>query len=86
MILADVIVLWVVGVLLIGFVGFFAVVLALFGRALRALGRALLPAGDDDAGESVRGGRQRVCRSPPCGYLNRPDARYCARCGRPLEH
>ncbi len=86
MILAEFIVLWIAGVLLIGFVGFFAVVVSVLGRALRALGRALLPAGEGDAGRAVgHGGLARICDQPQCGYLNRSDARYCARCGSALD-
>ncbi len=86
MILADLVILWFGGVVLIGFVGFFVVVVSLLGRALRGLGRLL--AGDDGTAKTSSAGGEyspRVCEHPHCGYLNRGNARYCARCGSPLN-
>ncbi len=85
MILADVIILWIAGVLLIGFVGFFAVLISLLARGIRWVGRSLVPAGEDPDGTAGRHEYSpRICEHPRCGYLNRGDARYCARCGQPL--
>ena len=86
MLLAELMVFWIAGVLLIvGFVAFFACVIAALGRVLRAIGRALLPAGPEKlAGSRRHSGPLRTCDRPHCGFLNRGDARYCARCGTAL--
>ncbi len=87
MLLADLIVVWFAGLLLIvGVVGFFVFIVAAIGRGLRAIWRALLGAGPEGrlAGERPAGLAQ-ICDRPHCGYLNRGDARYCARCGSPLD-
>ncbi len=36
------------------------------------------------AADRRKAGPQRACPHPGCGYLNRPEARYCARCGTAL--
>ena len=85
--LAEVVVVWFGLLLLIGFVGFFIVLVSLLARGIRALGRALLP-GSSDAGPSVgpaNGRPLQACSNGRCGYLNPPVARYCARCGSPLD-
>ncbi len=87
MLLGEVMVLWLAGMLLIvGVVGFVFFILAALGRGIRAIWRALLPT-DPDLG--MRGGHHaglaRICDRSHCGYLNRADARYCARCGSPLD-
>ncbi len=84
--LADVVFVWFGGVLLIGFIGFFVVVLSLLGRALRAIGRALSGSEYHSEGHlTINGDKVRICGVEHCGYLNRGHARYCARCGSPLD-
>lgn len=84
MMLADggIFFVWIGGVLLIGFVGFFAVLLTMVARFFSFLlrgGRSLVngtPRLDPPAPAG-----QRACPNRRCGHTNRRDARYCARCG-----
>lgn len=87
MVLADagITLIWVGGVLLVGFVGFFVVLLSMLARALGFVWRALIPRRHNRSGtilESRCVGQ--VCPHPRCGHINRAEARYCARCGNPL--
>lgn len=84
MVLADSVML-VVGLMLLGVVGFFFMVLALAVRLVRFVCRALLGSAAD-APRSARAARLRTpCSNRQCGHPNRAGARYCARCGRPLD-
>lgn len=73
--------------LVVGFVGFFVVVVGSMIRAVtcafRTLGRALFGAGHPDPGVPVN--TLVGCPNTRCGYLNPPQARYCARCGSRLR-
>ena len=87
MLLADFVVVWVGGLLLIGFVGFFALLVVAVVRVFRSLFRVLFgsscnadPTEDPPSGETVK-----ACPQLRCGYLNPGHARYCARCGHPLD-
>lgn len=85
MALADFVFVWIGGALLIGFFGFFAVVLTALARMVRFVVRAVLPRDhDEDAAGMLTSEKPRQCRQPRCGHLNPPDARYCARCGSSL--
>ena len=86
MALADFVFVWVGGALLIGFVGFFVVLLMAVFRLLGRGFRALFPAHAEYSGQRhLEALAPQVCGQPRCGYLNRGDARYCARCGSALE-
>lgn len=87
MILADfVVVWWVGGLLLLGIVGFFVMAVALAVRFIGFVFRSLFGWPNEAPPEAPRGsGRRRVCPHRRCGHLNPPAARYCARCGRPLR-
>ncbi len=81
MVLADLTVILVGGGLLVlGIVGFFGVMLAGLVRAFRWL----LGTEAREEGWS-KTAAARVCENPQCGNPNRPDARFCARCGRRLQ-
>jgi hypothetical protein len=78
--------LWFVIILLVGFVAFFVLLIAgvlrvigfcirgLFGGWWRSTSRSRMKAPR----------APRTCLNRHCGHVNRPDARYCARCGLPL--
>lgn len=87
MLLADMIVIWVGGLLLIGFFGFFALVLAAVARVFRAVFRAVFggPCNGDASEHEPSRTTLRACPRPQCGYLNPGPARFCARCGHPLD-
>jgi hypothetical protein len=79
--------LWIAGLLLIGFLGFFLVAVTMVFRFIGWVIRRLI---GDDASENVgaggaRGGRRLVCPHPGCGHANRPTALFCGRCGRSLR-
>lgn len=85
MILGDLVIIG--GLVIFGMVGVFALVLEALWRMLRFAARPFTRA-------EPRAQRQertvctrpvRLCANPQCGYLNPDNARYCARCGRPLE-
>ncbi len=89
MLVADfgIVVLWIAVALVIGFIGFFVAVLVMVVRAIQfvlraAWGRTRNPGATAPPAE-VRAAR--CCLHPRCGYLSPGDARYCARCGRPLS-
>lgn len=87
MMLADggIVIVWVVGVLLIGFAGFFIVLLAALGRLLRGAWRAATwPFSCGRHASPNLPPTPRTCRQPRCGHINPPDARYCGRCGDAL--
>lgn len=85
MALADFVFVWIGGALLIGFFGFFAVVLTALARMVRFVLRAALPRDhDEDAATTSAAAAPRLCAQPRCGHLNPPGARYCARCGSSL--
>lgn len=87
MTLADFGFVWIGGALLIGFFGFFAVVLTALARMVRFVLRAALPRDhDEDVPEVSASAAPRLCMQPRCGHLNPPGARYCARCGSSLGH
>lgn len=87
MVLADFGFAWFGIILLVGFLGFFVVLLAAALRVVGAIWRAII-------GSGRRAGPARhttqasphVCENPRCGYLNSGNARYCARCGHTLGH
>jgi hypothetical protein len=85
--LAHFVLLWVGGVLVVGFFGLLVLVLSAVARMVRALWRAVVGpwSGSDEREREGSSADQRPCSYPRCGHLNRGEARYCARCGRPLE-
>ena len=72
MVLAEMVVLWVGGLLLLGFLGFFVIVLALVARVMRRIfsvfSRAsrVQPAGMGGVADDVG----RMCGAARCGYVN----------------
>lgn len=88
MLLADgFIVVWIIAVLLIGLVGFFAILLSAVVRLLRFtfgwLAGGLGGSGPVSHVELTSAPRR--CGHPRCGHLNPAAARYCARCGHRLH-
>ncbi len=80
MLLGDLTVLiWGGGLLVLGIVGFFAVIVAAVARVFRWLVTGTR------AETCVRTVVENVCDNPRCGHVNRADARFCARCGRRLD-
>ena len=68
------------GLLVLGIVGFFAVMLAAVVRVFRWI------VGSETREESGSlAVVPQMCDNPQCGHANRPDARFCARCGRRLR-
>jgi len=84
---ADITLVWVGGILVVGFLGFFVVAIAslsrLFSFVFRAITGVSRPA--NAARAPAAESNVRACPRPRCGYLNRPEARYCARCGSQLD-
>lgn len=88
MLLADgFVVVWIIGALLIGLVGFFAILLSAVVRLVcftfRWLARGV--SGARPVGHAELTSPPRRCRHPRCGHLNPGAARYCARCGHRLH-
>jgi len=88
MILGDLVIIG--GLMIFGIVGVIALVLEGFWRMLRFAAGPLTRRGrlERHAREQARSRYARpvrLCTHPRCGYLNPDNARYCARCGRPLE-
>jgi hypothetical protein len=80
-------VLVVVGLFGIGIIGFFAMCVVLVVRVLGFLFRGLTGARQPKLAQRRFEPRHEVCPHPRCGHVNRHEARFCARCGRPLgEH
>jgi len=80
---AEATVFWIVVLLAVGFIGFFVAVLVIMGKVLgktfrMIFGRRRPRSSNTGAGSWLP---PRACENPACGYLNRGDARYCARCG-----
>ncbi len=87
MLLADMVIVWVGGLLLSGFVGFFTLVIAAIARVLRAIFRAVFGGQyrSRGAAQSPPQKTLRACPQPRCGFLNPGHARFCARCGHALQ-
>jgi len=85
--IADAGIVWFGLILVIGFVGFFVVLVSAVIRFLVFLGRTMTP--KRQIGESASTPADRdalsVCTNDRCGFLNQPGAKFCARCGRPLN-
>lgn len=89
--LADggIVILWVSGLILAGILGFFFMAVVIVGKVIGFIFRALT----GDASERSRPGQAppprhtmgRVCPHRRCAHLNPRNARFCARCGRPLR-
>jgi len=79
--------LWIAGLLLVGFLGFFLVAVTMAFRFIGWVFRALTGggAGQQAGSPNAGGARRMVCPHPGCGHHNRPTALYCGRCGRPLR-
>lgn len=80
--------LWVAGLVLIGFIGFFLVAVTMVFRFIGWALRALIggTAASKQAGMSPADrGRRMICPHPGCGHSNGPTALFCGRCGRPLR-
>ena len=79
--------LWIAGLLLIGFFGFFLVVVTMVLRFIGWIFRKL--AGSDGSGQvgvaRAAGARRLICPHAGCGHSNIPTALFCGRCGRPLR-
>jgi hypothetical protein len=83
---------WVLGAMLIGFVGFFVMILTflarLLGMAFRGItgGRRSLPKPPQaPRTPAARAGPNVICPHPRCGHINARRGVYCARCGRPIN-
>jgi len=79
---------WVIGLLLIGLLGFCVMVVALVFRFIGWTFRALTGgSAGGGSGSLPHGGRSRrlICPHQGCGHSNDPTALFCARCGRPLR-
>lgn len=69
----------------LGFIGFFVILVTIIFRVLAFVARNI--AGTEARERGMRGGvapGAGVCPNTLCRHVNRPSARYCARCGRPL--
>ena len=85
MILGDLIIIG--GLVIFGFVGLLALMLEAIWRMLRFAARPFTRS-ERRASRHVHVPYTRpvrLCANPLCGYLNPDNARYCARCGHPLE-
>jgi hypothetical protein len=81
--LADGVIVIVVGLMLVGIVGFFFMAVALLARLFHFVFRSLF--GTSTHRVSAPGPVRTVaCPAPRCGHMNPVGARYCGRCGRPL--
>ena len=82
-------VLWVLLLLAVGVVAFVAIVLLGVARIVQGLLRGVywLLRGPRRAPPSNAQPHRllRACPQPQCGFLNAEGARFCARCGTPLE-
>ena len=86
MLLGDSVIVIVVGLILIGIIGFFVMLVALGVRFIGFVVRAVSGAGRTEPRKRpLSGKRGDPCPHPRCGHANRPGARYCARCGRSLH-
>ena len=88
MVLAEgIFLLWIGVVFVAGLLGFFVVLLASVARFFRFVFRVLTGAAwrVPQVPPARRTGWGRLCGNPRCGHVNRDAARYCARCGRPLN-
>ena len=80
--------IWVVGLLLVGFLGFFLVAVTMVFRFIGWIFRGLTGANAANKPENVPRGRdrdQQVCPHPGCGHTNVATAFFCGRCGRRLR-
>ncbi len=82
------VIFWVIAAVLIGFVGFFILLLAGAFKLLRFVLRQLLWefSGDRTEVYSDVGAPAMKCPRAGCGHVNNSVARYCGRCGQRLEH
>lgn len=85
----GIIVLWIGGLVLAGIVGFVVMALVLAGKLVGLLFRSLV-GGPAEAASGRRASRARdagsvVCPQRRCAHVNAWNARFCARCGRPLR-
>jgi hypothetical protein len=89
MFIADAgIAIWVVGLFLVGLLGFFVMCVALVFRFLGWLLRALTGSGARNRRDNLppsHGRNRLVCAHRGCGHANDPTAFFCGRCGRPLR-
>lgn len=79
---------WVVGLLLVGVLGFAVVLISLIFKfiawILRSLFKIFTPR--RSAQQPVDSyARRNICPRRGCGHSNGPTALYCGRCGRPLR-
>lgn len=79
--------LWIGGLLLIGFLGFFLVLVTLVFRLFGWVFRVLTGSstGKHTIEPHADGSRRVVCPHAGCGHGNPPTALFCGRCGRPLR-
>jgi Na+-transporting methylmalonyl-CoA/oxaloacetate decarboxylase gamma subunit len=80
--------LWIAGILLIGVLGFFLVLVTLMVRFIGWVFRSITgtPARHKRvSGPPANPSRRMVCPHPGCAHTNGPTALYCGRCGRPLR-
>lgn len=84
--LADGVIVWGVGIFVLGFLAFFIFVFAMIARTFWAVFRSIFGGGHGHEPHTAAGpANTRVaCGNLRCGYLNEPGARFCARCGTPL--
>ena len=84
--LADGVIVWGVGIFVLGFLAFFFFVFAMIARTFWTVFRTVFGLGHaDDPHTGPRPPNTRVaCGNLRCGFLNEPGARFCARCGKPL--
>ncbi len=85
-ILADggIVVIWVVGIMVLGLFGFLAAVLGMLVRLAKFLLRPFWPEENPTTAGPKASPGGRVCPNPRCRHTNSVAARYCARCGQAM--
>lgn len=86
MLLGDVSIFFVVAAVpILGALTFVALLVAIVTRVFRMTWWALGGSRRMRARGTAIRAWDPVCAQPRCGYVNRPSARFCARCGNPLN-
>mgnify|MGYP000054366572 CR=1 FL=1 len=85
-VLADggMVVIWVVGILVLGLFGFLAALLGALVRLAKFFLRPFWPEANASVDDRSASAAARVCPNPRCRHANPFAARYCVRCGQAL--